>query len=160
MPVTERAFREAMSQFATGVTVVTSPPLAGRPPVGVTISSFTSVSLNPPMILWCLDRTADSFPVFRQVDTFAVSVLGAEQEALSRHFSLSGGNKTGGVPLEPGSAGAPLIKGALAHVECRKSAEYDGGDHVIFLGEVTAVRTRPGEPLLYFRSTYSGLGRR
>ena len=110
------------------------------------------------MILWCLDRTADSFPVFREVNTFAVSVLSAEQEALSKHFSLSGEHKIDGVPLEPGT-GAPLIANALAHVECRKAAEYDGGDHVIFLGEVTAVRTGSGEPLLYFRSTYSGLGR-
>ncbi|MFP3944957.1 MAG: flavin reductase family protein, partial [Alphaproteobacteria bacterium] len=134
MPVSETAFREALSHFATGVTVVTSPPLRDRPPVGVTISSFTSVSLKPPLILWCLERTADTLPAFREAGTFAVNVLRAEQEALSTHFSASGGHAFDGVAHETGRTGAPLLEGALARLECRKREEYDGGDHLIFLG--------------------------
>lgn len=160
MPVSERAFREALSNFATGVTVVTSPPLPGRPPVGVTISSFTSVSLEPPLILWCLDRSADTFPAFREAQAFGVSVLRAEQETLSIRFSASGDHAFDGIAHETGKTGAPLLQGVLARLECRKAAEYDGGDHVIFLGEVLEAQTWPGDPLLHFRSAYRGLDSR
>lgn len=159
MAVSENIFREAMGRFASGVTVVTSPPGAGRAPVGVTISSLTSVSLRPPLVLWCLDRSADTFPVFREAPAFAVSILCAEQEALSIRFSAPGNHALDGVSLETGATGAPLIAGALVQIECRKTAEYDGGDHAIFVGEVIRARTRAGEPLVYFRGAYSGLGR-
>lgn len=148
-----------MSSFATGVTVVTAPPVADSPSVGVTINSFSSVSLKPPLILWCLDRSADTYPMFERAEMFAVNILRADQEELSIRFSASGDHTMAGIDHEVTKAGVPLISGALAQIECERTAAYDGGDHVIYLGRAVSIRNNSGEPLLYFRRTYFGLGR-
>lgn len=159
MSVSERAFRDAMSSFATGVTVVTAPPSGNSPSVGVTINSFSSVSLKPPLILWCLDRSADTFPVFQRAERFAVNILRADQEEISFRFSASGDHTLSGIDHEVTKTGVPLISGALTQIECERTASYDGGDHVIYLGRAVSIRNNSGEPLLYFRRNYFGLGR-
>jgi flavin reductase (DIM6/NTAB) family NADH-FMN oxidoreductase RutF len=148
-----RDFRRALGQFATGVTVVTTRALDGRR-VGVTVNSFSSVSLNPPLILWSLSRQAPSFPDFARATHFAVNVLEAKQHHLSRQFSTPLPDKFAGVEWVEGLAGVPLLNGAIAQLICRKVKEYDGGDHEIFLGEVEEYRWAEGEPLVFHSGRY------
>jgi len=152
-----RDFRTALGCFATGVTVVTAVAPEGRL-LGLTANSFNSVSLDPPLVLFSLDRQTYSFETFLAVEHFAVNVLGRDQRHLSEAFARPGGPKWDGVEHEPGATGCPLLTGALASFECRTRHTYPGGDHVIFVGEVTGVRRRPsGEPLVFYRGTYRGL---
>jgi flavin reductase (DIM6/NTAB) family NADH-FMN oxidoreductase RutF len=148
-----RDFRRALGQFATGVTVVTIRAPDGRR-VGVTVNSFSSVSLNPPLILWSLSRQAPSFPDFVRATHFAVNVLEAKQHHLSRQFSTPLADKFAGVEWVEGIAGVPLLDGAIAQLVCRKVKEYDGGDHAIFLGEVEEYRWAEGEPLVFHSGRY------
>ena len=148
-----RDFRRALGQFATGVTVVTTRASDGRR-VGVTVNSFSSVSLNPPLILWSLSRQAPSFSDFSRASHFAINVLEASQHHLSRQFSTPLPDKFAGVELVEGIGGVPLLKGVIAQLVCRKVKEYDGGDHVIFLGEVEEYRWSEGEPLVFHSGRY------
>lgn len=148
-----RDFRRALGQFATGVTVVTTRAPDGRR-VGVTVNSFSSVSLNPPLILWSLSKQAPSFPDFGRATHFAVNVLEAKQHHLSRQFSTPLPDKFAGVEWVEGIAGVPLLNGAIAQLVCRKVKEYDGGDHEIFLGEVEEYRWAEGEPLVFHSGRY------
>jgi flavin reductase (DIM6/NTAB) family NADH-FMN oxidoreductase RutF len=150
-------FRTALGCFATGITVVTAVAPDGQL-LGLTANSFNSVSLDPPLVLFSLDRQAYSFEIFLAVEHFAVSVLGHDQRHLSHAFARPGGPKWDGVRHGPGAAGCPLLAGALATFECRTRHTYPGGDHVIFVGEVTDVRGDPsGEPLVFYRGVYRGL---
>jgi flavin reductase (DIM6/NTAB) family NADH-FMN oxidoreductase RutF len=148
-----RDLRNALGQFATGVTVVTAAGANGRR-VGVTANSFTSLSLEPPLVLWALARESTSLPAFRQAGHFAVNVLAAGQHHLSRLFATSGADKFGGVELRPGAHGIPLLDGALAHYICRGVRQIDAGDHVIFIGEVESYELFDGEPLVFHSGTY------
>ncbi|HSA91623.1 MAG TPA: styrene monooxygenase/indole monooxygenase family protein [Terriglobales bacterium] len=148
-----RDFRRALGQFATGVTVVTAGTSDGRR-VGVTVNSFSSVSLDPPLILWSLARNAGSFQDFCSASHFAVNVLESRQHHLSRQFSTPMADKFAGVECTEGRAGCPLLNGAVAWFVCRKVRQYDGGDHVILLGEVEDYKYQEGEPLVFHSGRY------
>ncbi len=148
-----RDYRRALGQFATGVTVVTTRAADGRP-LGLTVNSFSSVSLNPPLIVWSLSRQAPSFPDFCRATHFAVNVLEARQHHLSRQFSTPLSDKFVGVEFVEGPAHVPLLSGVIAHFICRTVKQYDGGDHVIFLGEVEQYRYAEGEPLVFHSGRY------
>ncbi|HET7749340.1 MAG TPA: flavin reductase family protein, partial [Terriglobales bacterium] len=148
-----RDFRRALGQFATGVTVVTARTPDGRR-VGVTVNSFSSVSLDPPLVLWSLSRQAPSFADFTHATHFAVNVLAGNQHHLSRQFSTPLPDKFSGVEFAEGPAGVPLLSGVNAHFVCRNVRQYDGGDHVIFLGEVEDYKYSDGEPLVFHSGRY------
>ena len=157
MSVDPRAFRKALSQFATGVAVITARGEADAA-IGLTMSSFNSVSLDPPLVLFSVDRRAMSLPAMLAAKGFAVNILGREQEALSNQFAKSLGDKWSRVEHSVGHAQAPLLHGALAHFECEPYAHHDGGDHVIFIGRVIRFTARDdGDPLVFFRGQYHGL---
>ena len=148
-----RSLRRALGQYATGVTVVTAVADDGRP-VGVTANSFTSVSLEPPLVLWCLSRDAGCFPAFQTASTFAVNVLSAQQHYLSRQFSTPANDKFAGVKLVADDSGLPVIEGALAHFVCRVVRQFDAGDHAVILGEVERFGGQEGEPLVFHSGGY------
>ncbi|MGC5013434.1 flavin reductase family protein [Streptosporangium sp. DT93] len=146
--------RDALGQFATGVAVITA--VTGRGDrLGVTVNSFTSVSLDPPLVLWCLSRRAPSAPAFAEAGRFAVNVLAADQEHLSRRFATPLPDKFAGVETRLTPAGVPVLAGTLAHFACRTVTTYEGGDHLIFVGEVEHFHGTPGgEPLVFHSGTY------
>ena len=150
-----RMFRDCLGSFATGITIVTSHRPDGSP-VGVTINSFTAVSLVPPLILFCLARDADSLAPIQSVGAFSVHVLAAEQQALSARFASPQTDRWDG--FAPGGAatnGCPTIEGVLARLDCQVHACHDGGDHEIIVGAVTHLDlAAKGEPLLYLRGQY------
>ena len=148
-----RDYRRALGQFATGVTVVTARTADGRR-VGVTVNSFSSVSLDPPLILWSLSRQTSSFADFANATYFAVNVLEAHQHHLSRQFSTPLPDKFAGVEFSEHSSGVPVLSGVIAQFVCRKTRQYDGGDHVIFVGEVEQYKYNDGEPLVFHSGRY------
>ena len=153
----QRTLRDALGCFATGVTVVTAKGADGTP-VGLTANSFTSVSMDPPLLLVCPARNANSMSALHAVDHFAVNVLHIGQQNVSNIFATSREDRFGQTAWEEWDTGAPIICNSLASFECRKHAEYDGGDHVILVGEVMRVRFAPQrDPLLYFRGKYRRL---
>jgi len=156
MAFTAREFRDAMGCFATGVAVVTGRDENGAP-VGVTVNSFSSVSLSPPLVLFCLDREADSLQPFADGKHFAVNILNAEQSDLSHHFAQTGVDKWSGVEWSAGGNDCPALPGAVARYECTSVAAHDGGDHVILVGRVDDIETGDHAPLLYFRGNYAYL---
>lgn len=149
-----RAFRNALGCFATGVTIATTCDADGAP-IGVTASSFNSVSLDPPLVLWSLAKSAQSRAAFRRSGHFAVHVLAASQEALSNRFARSGEDKFAGVDWRAGELGSPLLDEFAARFECRTRHEYEGGDHVILVGEVVAFESRDVAPLLFHGGRYA-----
>ncbi len=148
-----RDFRRALGQFATGVTVVSTRAKDGRR-VGITVNSFSSVSLDPPLVLWSLSRQSSTFEDFACANHFAINVLAANQHHLSRQFSTPLPDKFEGVECLEGTAGCPLLKGATAYFVCRNVRQFDGGDHVIFLGEVEEYKWNEGEPLVFHSGRY------
>lgn len=130
----EAAFREVLGRFATGVTIVTA--VAGDEPVGMAVNSFTSVSLDPPLVLFCAARTSTTWPRIRSARRFAVNILGDHQEGVSRLFATRGADRFGSVAWHVGVSGAPLLDDVLAFVDCTIEAEHDAGDHVIVVGRV------------------------
>ena len=150
-----KAFRNALGEFATGVAVITAESSTGDP-IGMTMSSFNSVSLNPPLVLFSVDRRAHSLDAMQKAKHFAVNILGREQEEISNRFARALSDKWLNVKLTAGYSQAPLITGALAHFECKPYAQYDGGDHIIFVVQVTRFSVRPGDPapLVFFRGRY------
>ena len=156
MPVDPADFRSALGQFAAGVTVVTTRDEQGRS-LGLTVTAFAAVSLEPPLVLVCVDHRSETHAGFRHAGLFGVSILAEGQEEVSRRFAGGGAGKFKGVDLEKGETGVPLIPGALAHLECRVSATHLAGDHTIYVGEVVSARVRPGRPLLYHDRDYRRL---
>jgi flavin reductase (DIM6/NTAB) family NADH-FMN oxidoreductase RutF/pimeloyl-ACP methyl ester carboxylesterase len=152
-----RTLRDALGCFATGVTVVTAKARDGTR-VGLTANSFTSVSMDPPLLLVCPARSAGSMRVLHDAEHFAVNVLHIGQQGVSNIFATGKGDRFAQAECEEWETGAPIVSNSLASFECRKYAEYDGGDHVILVGEVTRVRFAPQrDPLLYFRGKYRRL---
>jgi flavin reductase (DIM6/NTAB) family NADH-FMN oxidoreductase RutF len=148
-----RDYRNALGQFATGVTVITACAKDGRS-IALTVNSFTSVSLEPPLVLWCLSRQATDFAALNAASRFAVNVLSARQHHLSRQFATTRADKFTGVDCEDATTGSPLLKGASAHFICRVVGRFDGGDHIIILGEVEKYRWNAGEPLVFHAGRY------
>jgi flavin reductase (DIM6/NTAB) family NADH-FMN oxidoreductase RutF len=146
--IDHREFRRALGRFATGVTVVTTRSARGKTE-GVTVNSFSSVSLDPPLVLWCLQAAAPSAPSFLAADWFAINVLAAGQHRLSRHFSTSHPDKFAAVPVLSGLGECPILPEALACFECRTDMRIPAGDHVIFVGRVARLDHREGEPLVF-----------
>jgi flavin reductase (DIM6/NTAB) family NADH-FMN oxidoreductase RutF len=149
-------FRRVLGHFATGVTILTTRDGEARP-AGLTVSAFASVSLEPPLVLACVAHKAETYPALLESGRFAVNVLGADQEPLSRLFALSGGDKFHAVPFHTGDLGLPLIDGALAHLECTTVSRHVEGDHTVFVGRVERAAAAAGEPLLYYRGRYARL---
>lgn len=147
-------FRNAMSQFASGVTVVTTRDAEGKP-WGFTASAFSSLSLDPPLLLVCLERKADSFAAFEVAKHMSVSILATGQDDVAMRFATRGADKFGPTPTTDGEAsGSPLIDGALAQVECAIQERLDGGDHIILVGKVLRARTADTQPLLHYNRKF------
>jgi 3-hydroxy-9,10-secoandrosta-1,3,5(10)-triene-9,17-dione monooxygenase reductase component len=151
-----RAFRDALGNFVTGVTIVTACDEAGRD-TGLTANSFNSVSLDPPMVLWSLALSSSSLPAFRHAPWWAVHILASDQEALSGRFAKRGVDKFEGLSLTRGPGGIPLLEGCAARFICRTAYEYEGGDHAIFVGEVLEFDREGRTPLVYHQGRYGGV---
>ena len=151
-----RAFRDALGLFATGITVVTTRAPDGEP-VGLTVNSFNSVSLEPPLVLWSLSLGSPSEAPFRACSHYAVHVLAESQQALSSQFAGSRERRFAGLHTTAGLGGVPLIDGCLARFECRNDMQYAGGDHLIFVGRVERFERGAGHPLLYFGGASRGI---
>ena len=153
-----RDFRNALGCFPTGVCLVTTLGPDGRP-AGLTINSFSSVSLDPPMILWSLARTASSAPVFRDAEYFVINILGVQDQALSSHFAKSGPDKFAAFAarFQPGLGGAPTLQGAVATFECHSRHRYYGGDHIIVIGVVERYAHSDGRPVVFHRGRYASI---
>lgn len=147
-PFTERQLRDALGQFATGVTVVTTLDAQGQP-AGMTVSSFSSVSLAPPLVLWNLGRASSLRPVFERCQHYAIHVLAQDQLDLALRFSSRMANRFENVAWQPNAQGVPLLEGAAAVFECALRNRYDGGDHLIMVGQVLQCRHQRVAPLLY-----------
>lgn len=147
-------FRNALGMFATGVTIVTTRAADGSA-VGVTANSFNSVSLTPPLVLWSLAKNARSVAAFTGSEHWNVHILSTEQELLSNKFARAGEDKFAGLALEAGVSNAPLMPGCSARFQCRTMFQYDGGDHIIFVGEVLDYDKSPRPPLVYVTGSYA-----
>ena len=154
--VSADAFRRACGRFATGVAVATVLDRHGIPH-GLTVSSFTSVSLQPPLVLICLGHEASVIGPFRAATYFGINVLSDRQRELSERFARPGMDRFDGLRWDSGATGAPLIPGALAVIECAAERRLPSGDHDIFVGRMVRAEVREGKPLLYFASQYRGL---
>lgn len=144
--------RQCLGKFATGVTVVTCQGSAG--PCGITANSFSSVSLQPPLLLWNIAKVSNSLQAYLNASHFAINVLSARQQALSSHFAQSDHTRFDGVDYETNSNDVPLLRGAIACFECRTHQIHDCGDHHIIVGEIEAYRSDDGEPLLFYGGQY------
>ncbi|MCK0508162.1 flavin reductase family protein [Aromatoleum anaerobium] len=149
-----QAFRAALGTFTTGVTIITTRAEDGSP-IGITANSFNSVSLNPPLVLWSLAKNARSLSAFSGNPHWNVHVLSAEQESMSGRFASQGGDKFAGVALDEGISDAPLLQDCTARFQCRTAFSYEGGDHVIFVGEVRAYDRTDLPPLVYQGGQYA-----
>jgi 3-hydroxy-9,10-secoandrosta-1,3,5(10)-triene-9,17-dione monooxygenase reductase component len=148
--------RRAFSHYATGVTIVTAIDAAGQR-VGMTANSFSSLSLDPPLILWSLAKTSTNYEAFRGARHFAVHVLDTAQTALAKQFATKDVDRFAGVTCAAGHAGVPLLCDYHARFECETHAQYDGGDHTIFVGRVLRTDERPGDPLLFYRGKFANV---
>lgn len=155
MSLDEKQFRHAMSHFASGVTVVTTEHRGQR--YGMTVASFASLSLRPPLVLICIEKSVRTHAAIDEAGTFAVNILAETQQEVSAAFASRAEDKFANVTVTAGDLGLPLIDGSLASIECQITHRLPGGDHTVFLGEVIAARVREGKPLLYFRSEYRTL---
>ena len=153
-----RALRNALGCFATGITVVTLPAETGEDAIGITVNSFNSVSLDPPLVLFSIDKSAYSMAYFQKAGHFVVNVLADDQQALSDHFAAHGPERWNGIEFETWESGAPVLANTVAAFECAAHEQVDGGDHVIFIGRVTRMTCHPEKsPLLYVRGHYTRL---
>jgi flavin reductase (DIM6/NTAB) family NADH-FMN oxidoreductase RutF len=148
-------FKDAARRFASGVTIVTVS--TGDLPHGMTASAFSSVSLEPPVVLVCLEKTSQTRAMVTEAGTFVVNVLSAEQEHIAKDFSQPGMKSFTEHVHREGIDGAPVLDGAIAWFECKVTTVLDGGDHDVFLGDVIACGAEPGDPLLYYDRKYRSL---
>lgn len=156
-PDNTRDFRTALARFATGVTVVTT--MTGRGPLGITVNSFTSVSLDPPLVLWCAAKRSRRFDAFAAAEHFAIHVLGDDQGDLSHRFAR-GGHDFDGTGWELRDPGVPILSECIARFECAMHASHDSGDHRIILGRVLRSAWREGAPMLFHDSANGMLARK
>lgn len=155
MTIDSAEYRRILGHWATGVAIIAARAQDGSP-AGLTATAVASVSLEPALVLVCVDQNADSHGRFEMANGFSINVLAADAEALARRFAVSGGpRKFDGVPWREAVTGAPVLESALAWVDCRMHAQHPGGDHTIFIGEVVAGDARAGEPLLFYRGGFS-----
>lgn len=153
MPISSADFRSALSRFASGVTVVTTQDAAGNRH-GITVSAFCSVSLDPPLVLICIDKNTGSHYAFEQAGRFTVNILARDEAHLSEHFATLLPDKFAGVDYAVDEHGIPILSASLVNLQCSLFKALDGGDHSIFLGEVEHVIVRDAKPLVYFRGSY------
>ncbi len=156
MAIDGRELRNAMGLFATGVSIITTRDASGKP-FGLTANAFSSLSLDPPMLLICVDKGVDCYACFDESRVFGVNFLSLAQEELSTRFATKGIEKFEGLSYSVGELGVALLDGALAHFECRVAHAYEGGDHTIYVGEVQRLVTMEGDPLLFFQGKYRSL---
>lgn len=155
MTIDKRKLRDAFGSFATGVCVVTTMPLRGEP-IGMTINSFSSVSLEPPLVLWSIQNNSECFDVFDDTEKFAINILSSAQQAHSASYARKGEHVLNAADYRLGRTGSPILRDALTSFECRVWARYPGGDHLIIVGEVLEFTTRPtGRPLLFYKGGYA-----
>jgi flavin reductase (DIM6/NTAB) family NADH-FMN oxidoreductase RutF len=158
MSFDSQQFRRALGRFATGVCVITVDP-PGFAPFGVTVNSFSSLSLTPPLVLWSLQKNSDTMDAFAVATHYCVNVLAEDQQALSGRFARKGNHDLDAADYRQGETGLPVLHGALASFECEMDARHDGGDHIILVGKVVALHAgEPGKPLLYFDGGYRQIG--
>ena len=151
MPVSENEFREALSRVASGVSVVTTRDSSGRSH-GITVSAFCSLSLDPPLVLICIEKATASHYAFHESRSFIVNILDESQQDISERFAAPAADRFAATDFEPGGDGIPRLRTALAVLECRVTDVCDGGDHTIFVGSVERAAAREGAPLVYFCS--------
>ena len=158
MTVDSKEFRNTVGCFATGITVITTLEADGTP-VGLTANSFTSLSLDPPMVLFCLDRKIQSFDAFIVGGGFGINILSAEQKEVSKRFAESGPEKWVGFEYDKGQNGCPILRGCLANLEGCVTSLFDGGDHVIVAGEVKNLVSSglDVKPIIFYRGGYADL---
>ncbi len=156
MSINNDEFRAALGNFASGVTVVTTTDAAGKMH-GITVSAFCSVSLEPSLVLICIEKSTASHYAFEESEIFVVNILSETQTNVSEHFAAPYLDKFDGIEFETGDLGAPVLTDALVNLECRLRHSLNGGDHSIFVGEVEKVRFGLDRPLVYFRGEYRGL---
>jgi flavin reductase (DIM6/NTAB) family NADH-FMN oxidoreductase RutF len=158
MSFTERDLRDTLGLFPTGVTVITASTPEDGSPLGITVSSFNSVSLDPPLILFSVAHSSYSLPALLAAECFAVNVLHEGQREVSTRFARALEDKWSTTSWIRGRTGVPLISGAIATFECNPHAHYDGGDHVIVVGRVVHIAASgPQRPLIFFRGRYNSL---
>ena len=145
--------RRCLGSFVTGVTVMTVLDAQGKPE-GITANSFSSLSLDPPLIVWSLRLSSRSFNTYQNAARFAVNILAEDQVDISNRFAASGVDRFDGVAYTPGLGGVPLIKGCVSYLECSLEASYPGGDHVLFVGRVERIHMHEGRPLAYGSGGY------
>ncbi len=157
MGFSDLEFRSALGAFPTGVCVLTCPGTGASGPVGMTVNSFTSVSLDPPLVLWCIGKTSDRFEPFMAADCYGVNMLASDQQALSVAFAESGAVK-GRVGFKTWETGAPIFEKVAAALDCTVEARHDAGDHIILVGKVVKLASDPKRaPLVYYRGSYCAL---
>ncbi|NOT55972.1 MAG: flavin reductase family protein [Deltaproteobacteria bacterium] len=156
MAIDPRELRNVFGAFATGVTIITTKDATGKP-FGLTANSYTSLSLDPPLVLVCVDKKVDCYACFDQSKVFVVNILSEGQDQLSTRFATKGIEKFEGVAVKQGSFGVPLLDGALGYLECKVTNGYEGGDHTIYVGEVQTASVSDSRPLLFFKGKYQKL---
>lgn len=154
-----RSFRNALGMFATGIAVVTTRTPGGER-VGMTINSFNSVSLDPPLIVWSLASHLTNRPVFESCEYYAINVLAEDQEYLSHLFATRSEDKFADLALDEGAGGVPLLRGCCAHFECRNTVRHPGGDHIVFISEVVHFDRSDRPPLIFHGGAYRRLAPR
>jgi len=152
------AFRAVMGRFATGVTVVTATDDAGSA-YGMTVSAFASVSLQPPLVVMCIDHTASLHDTLANAPYFAVNILASTQEPIARRFAETGAQRFEGIGYRNGENGVPILNDVLAFVECKRVSSTEAGDHTVIIGETVAASMRDARPLLYYRGGFAQLER-
>ena len=159
-------FKQALSRFPTGVSIITAHQMGDANPadwghqfVGLTASSFNSVSLTPPLVVWSLGLKSRTLPSFQKASHYVINVLSEKQLALCQQFAYGQGDRFNGIDFELSSSGLPILKGALAWFECRNRSQYPEGDHIIFVGEVEACGFAQGTPLVHQQGGFFGVGK-
>lgn len=152
------AFRAVMGRFASGVTIVTATAASGADH-GMTVSAFASVSLEPPLIVMCIDQAASMHDMLASSDYFAVNILASTQEPIARRFADTGAQRFEGIGFRRGENGVPVLDDVLACIECKRVSSTDAGDHTIIVGETIATSMRDARPLLYYRGGFAQLER-
>lgn len=154
-PLTSEQFRSVMGHFASGVTVITA--LDGDNPVGTTASAFSSLSLDPPMLLVCLNKDSHTGQVIQATGRFGVNIIGEDGPDLAMRFARKGEDKFAGLDWHPGTEGVPLLNQALASVECRMVEQTRGGTHIVFIASAESASLKSGSPLAYYRGRFGRL---